>query len=58
MSEIALPLQLGGKNYQPKNHLLKNSFQKFHGQRFFLLLYKGQGGGTIESNRTKTKRQI
>lgn len=25
---------------------------------FFLLLYKGQGGGTIESNRTKTKRQI
>lgn len=41
-----------------ENYLLKNSFQKFHGQRFFLLLYKGQGGGTIESNRTKTKRQI
>lgn len=58
MSEIALTTSSRWKELSTENHLVKNSFQKFHGQRFFLLLYKGQGGGTIESNRTKTKRQI
>lgn len=56
MSEIALTTSSRWKELSTENHLVKNSFQKFHGQRFFFAIVQGtrRRNDRIESNENET----